>query len=254
MTATPLTRDSIARQNFTLSQAVQEELGRLQEQGQLGDGVHTQPRCYVCCEVESKSLVNKLLAAGLTNREIAESCGAINTRRRSVGDERLIDASHVYRHRRTHFKLDEPAHAVYRSIVERHAEQANIDHVNGVGTAVSPYAVLHTLMVKGFADVTTGASAVTVKDLISASSKLQEWINQDTSQQKMADIMVTVDRIIQAAHEMIPAERHEEFLARVEGREEPMAALTERMEQTVQEAVREFTPRTTSDDNDDLDL
>jgi hypothetical protein len=245
MTATPLTRDVIARQNFTLSQAVQEELERLQAEGQLGDGSRTQPRCYVCCEVESKKLVNKLLAAGLTNREIAESCEAINTRRRSVGDDRFIDATHVYQHRRNHFKLDEPAQAVYRSIVERHAEQANIDHINGVGTAVSPYAVLHTLMVKGFSDVSAGDTQVSVKDLIAASAKLHEWANQDASQKKMADVMYTLDRIIQAAQEMIPSDRHEEFLARVEGREATGAI--EMARQVAQQAVREFSPASTSD-------
>ena len=110
----------------------------------------TGPRCYVCCESESKKLVNSLLAAGLTNREIVECCEDINNRRRGKGDKRIINARNVWTHRRTHFDVDRPAMAVYREIMERRAEEANQDYINGIGHAITPYAVLETVMVKGY--------------------------------------------------------------------------------------------------------
>jgi hypothetical protein len=244
-----LTRDDIARSRFTLTEAVRQELDTLRAQGQLGDGTKTEPRCYVCCEVESKKLVNKLLAAGLTNREIAESCEFINSRRRAVGDNRLIDARHVYDHAREHFKIDEPAQAAYRAIVERHAEQANIDHINGIGTAVSPYAVLHTIMVKGFAGVAAEGASVSVKDLITAAVKIHEWTSADAGQKKMADIVYAMDRIVTAAQYFVPKEDQAAFLAMCEGREE-IPGLAEHVQSITTAAVREFAPKSTHDEDD----
>lgn len=249
--ATPFTRDTLARQGFTLSQAVQEELERLQADGQLGDGSKTEPRCYVCCEAESKSLVNKLLAAGLTNREVAESCEAINGRRRSVRDTRLIDAEHVYRHRKAHFRVDEPALAVYRHIVERYAEQANIDHINGVASAVSPLAVFHTVMAKGFGGVVDGDKEISVKETMEAAKTLHELLSRDAGQKKMADIMFMMDRIVTAAQAFVPVDKQEAFLAMVEGREQ-MPELTEHVQRITTAAVREFAPRSTTDERDAL--
>lgn len=246
-----LTRDEISRSRFTLTEAVRQELDQLRAQGQLGDGTKTEPRCYVCCEAESKKLVNKLLAAGLTNREIAESCEFINGRRRSVDDPRIIDARHVYEHSREHFKLDEPAQAAYRAIVERHAEQSNIDYINGIGTAVSPYAVLHTIMVKGFAGVAAEGAEVSVKDLITAAAKLHEWTSADAGQKKMADIMFAMDRIVNAAQQFVPKDQQAEFLAMCEGRAE-ISDLAEHVQSITTAAVREFAPHSTHDDEDIL--
>lgn len=247
----PLTRDEIARDRFTLPQAVQREIEELRHSGELGDGTKTEPRCYVCCEAESKKLVNKLLAAGLTNREIAESCEFINKRRQAVGDDRLIDARGVWYHNREHFKLDDPVRAVYRSITERHAEQANIDHINGIGTGVSPYAVLHVAMVKGFADIAAGNTPVSVRDTMAAATKLHEFTTADAGQKKVADMMNMMDRIITAAQYFVPQDKYEDFLTMVEGRvEAPMAALTEKVHETAQAAVREFAPHSTRDDEE----
>lgn len=245
-----ITRDEIARQSVTLPEAVQRELEELRMAGQLGDdyGSKTEQRCYVCCEVESKKLVNKLLAAGLTNREIAESCQFINKRRMKVGDKRLIDAKHIWYHNREHFNIDEPAKAVYRHIAERYAEQANIDHINGVGTAVHPYALLHTVMVKGFSQVAAESQPVSTHDAIDAATKLHAMTSADAGHKKMADLIYLTDRIIAAAQHFIPSEQYEDFLAMVEGRETitPMAQLTEK----VHTVVREFKPHSLHDDEE----
>lgn len=249
----PITRDEIARNQFTLPQAVQQELEELRERGELGDGSKTEPRCFVCCEAESKSLVNKLLAAGLTNREIAESCEFINRRRRSVGDVRIIEARNIWWHNKEHFKVDDPVRAVYRSITERYAEQVNIDHVNGVGTAVAPYAVLHVAMAKGFADLAAGNTHPTVKETLFAATKLHELTSADAGQKKMADMLYMMDRIIQAAQHYVPEDKHEEFLALVEGRiDSPMAALSERVYEQAHAVVREFAPHSTRDEEENL--
>jgi hypothetical protein len=247
---TELTKEEIMRQSLTLDQTVQGELERLRTEGELGDGTKTEPRCYVCCETESKALVNKLIAAGLTNREITQSCSNINIRRRDVGDKRLIDARNIWWHRREHFNVEEPAMAAYRTIVERYAEQMGIDHINGVGTAVTPLAVLHTVMLKGFFGVATGELPVTVKEMIDAAGKLQAHDDKANSGRQMADMVSMMDRIIEAAQTFVPPEEHGNFLAMVEGRS-PMAVLAEKAHEVAEKAAgRSFTPNMSVDEGD----
>lgn len=240
----------------TLDATVRAEIEALRASGQLGTGYRTQPRCYVCCEAESKDLVNKLLAAGLTNREIAEACGYINARREEKGDDRMIIARGVWVHRKEHFNLDKPAQEAYRAIFERRAREADRDFEEGTGTAVTPLAVFEVAMAKGYGNITDEATTVTVKEALEAATKLHDITHRDAGQRKMADLLFTMDKIITAAQEFIPPDRREAFLARVRGDgpppDKPMAALAEHVREIAQEAIREFTPSAKIGEDDEI--
>ena len=254
---TPTTRSSAFPEgphNTTLDDAVLAEIQELRARGELTVTPHTQSRCHICCEVESKVLVNKLLAAGLTNREITEMCMGINARRREAGDERMITARTVWVHRTRHFNLDDPAQALYREIAERRAGEQDKDFVNGVGHAITPLGLIETVMVKSYSEVTRAHSKVSVRDGLAAAVKLHEITSRDASQRKMADLLHQMDKIIAAAQEFVPPEQHEAFLARVEGRDVsmPMRELTDRTHQIAEKAIRDFIPPTTMDDRDEI--
>ena len=260
MTFTPDTRSQLlSRSQLTLDESVRAEIEALRANGELGDGTRTEPRCHVCCEVESKELVNKLIAAGLTNREIAESCDAINARRRDANDDRIIGGRNVWWHRRQHFNVDKPAMAVMREILERRAEETSRDHVNGVGHAVTPYAVIESTMVRGYQEriANEAADPPSVKETIDAARMLHELTSKDAGTKKMADLMWKMDRIINAARTYVPVERQEEFLAMVEGRpvgSAPTAIdqVAESVHQSAEQVIREFTPPTHVDEEDEI--
>ena len=244
---------------LTLDESVRAEIEALRANGELGDGTRTEPRCHICCEVESKELVNKLIAAGLTNREIAESCDAINMRRKDAEDERLIGARNVWWHRRAHFNVDKPAMAVMREILERRAEEANRDHINGVGHAVTPYAVIESTMVRGYQEriANEAADPPSVKETLDAAKVLYELTSKDAGTKKMADLLFKMDRIINAARQFVPADRQDDFLAMVEGRPvggrpTPIDQVAESVHQTAEKAIREFTPPTRVDEEDEI--
>lgn len=247
------TRSSSGPQ-LTLDQAVIAEIAKLRDDGQLE--LRAEPRCHVCCEVESRELVNKLLAAGLTNREIAAACSHINLRRREAGDEREIEARNVWAHKYNgHFDVDGPAVGVLREIMERRATEANRDHINGVGHAITPYAVLETMMVRGYQGLTANdAPSPSYGETANASVKLHEMTSRDASQRRMADLLHTMDRIINAAQEFIPVEHQEAFVAAVEGKEykAPMQVLSERTHEVAAKAVKEFHAPRHLDDGDEL--
>lgn len=257
MSTPPQTRSRNAQ--LTLDESVRAEIEALRASGELGDGTRTEPRCHVCCEVESRELVNKLIAAGLTNREIAESCDSINMRRRDADDERIIGARSVWWHRKQHFNVDKPVQAVLRGILERRAEENNLDHINGVGHAVTPYAVIESTMVRGYQEriANDQADPPSVKETIDAAKILHELTSADAGTKKMADLLFKMDRIINAARTFVPAERQDEFLAMVEGRpagKKPDAIdqVAESVHQTAEKAIREFTPPTHVDEEDEI--
>lgn len=254
----PVTRSNAPNARLTLDDAVLAEIEALREAGDIGDGTITHPRCYVCAEVESKELVNKMLAAGLTNREIAESCRGINSRRKAAGDDRMIDARIVWNHRRNHFDVDAPLPGVVRSILERRAQERGLDYLNGVGHAVTPYAVLETTMVKGYQKrlADPEAEPPSLGETLSAAKTIHELTAKDASQRQMADLLTTMERIISAAEKFVPLDQREAFLAEVEGREyRPMQVLTERVAEKVdkaERAIKEFHAPRSMDEGDEI--
>lgn len=238
----------------TLEQAVIDEIEEERRNGNLGDGYRTVPQCHVCCEIESKDLVNKLIAANLTNREIAETCSAINQRRAANDDERVITPRSVLVHRKNHFNVDDPAKAVLRAIVERRALAENYDVVNGTGHIVTPYAVMEVGMVKGMADMMQDDTHLTPKETLEFAKALHEFTNRDAGQRKMADLLYAMDRIIMAAQRFIPVEQHRAFLAAVEGTDDevqPMQQITKMVAEKAEGVIREFTP-SKSDEGDEF--
>ena len=236
----------------TLSAMVQAEIERARAAGDIQDTVS---KCPVCCEDESKRLVNSLLGAGLTNREITECCEAINTRRRANDDQRLISAYCVWKHRQ-HLGFDAAAAAVYREILERRAQEDNQDYVNGIGHAITAYAVLETVMVKGYRGLTAedeDAPTPTIGETMKAAKDLHEMTKSDAGQRRMADLLYQMDRIVNAAQEFVPAHLQDAFLARVQGRDTAgLRVLSERAHETAREAIREFSPSTKVDEDDEL--
>ena len=252
-----ITSPALVPPNMTLSDAVLAEIEALRNNGDLCPGPRTEPRCHVCCELESKDLVNKLIAAGLTNREIAESCESINWRRHKAGDERAIGARNVWWHRRTHFNIQKPAEAAARAILERRAEEANLDYINGVGHAVTPYAVFETLMMLGYRALTAeDAEVPNHRDMMVAAKTLHEFTNQDSSQRKMADVLDRQDRIINAMNRVVPSQYHDAILAVLEGREVPAITpshvISDTLHEDVHQAIKKFVPPVKQDEHDEI--
>lgn len=235
-----------------LEQAVIDEIERARDAGDLDRDPSVEPRCHVCCEVESRELVNKLITAGMTNREIADTCRGINNQRRAKDDDRLIEARNVWSHRKNHYDTDRAA----REIIERRAKERGIDFINGIGHAITPYAVYETTMVKGYEKnlASPDAEGPTLKETMDAALKLHDLTARDAGTQRMADLMHTMDRIILAAEKFIPEEYKEAFVAEVEGKplSKPIQVLTERVAEKAEKVIKDFSPPRIMDENDEI--
>jgi hypothetical protein len=69
------------------------------------------------------------------------------------------------------------ARATYREILERRAKENSVDFVEGVATAITPMALLETVMVKGYETVVDPDTKIDLKTAMLAACRLQEMID-----------------------------------------------------------------------------
>src|SRR3984957_14332924 len=94
------------------------------------DKLHLEPRCHVCRNDEVRKKVNDLLASGASYAMTL----------RALGDDSAegVTSDSIRRHAERHFPVQNAARATYREILERRAQEAQIDFVNGLTTALTP--------------------------------------------------------------------------------------------------------------------
>jgi hypothetical protein len=109
------------------------------------------------------------------------------------------------------------ARAVYREVLERRAKETGVDFVNGIATALTPIGYLETVMVKGYETLVATDTKVDVQTAMVAAGKLQAYIDSHSGQQDMADIMVKMNRIIEAMRSTVPEELWPEIMRKLDG-------------------------------------
>jgi hypothetical protein len=125
------------------------------------------------------------------------------------------------------------ARATYREILERRAKENSVDFIEGVATAITPMALLETVMVKGYEAVVDPDTKIDAKTGMLAACRLQELIDSREGQVDMARMWADMDQIIQVVKTFIPSERWPEVQAALRGEapiRKPEARPVERIE------------------------
>lgn len=178
------------------------------------DGVRLEPRCRVCRNDALRGRVNDLLASGASYASIVRALEGDNADL-APGDRITLDS--VRNHTARHFPVQNAAKAVYREILERRAQENAVDFVNGVGTALTPMAFLETVIVKSYENLVDPATTVDVHAGLAAAVRLQSILDSRAGQPDMADVMVKMNRVIEAVRSMLPESSWPELLRRLEG-------------------------------------
>jgi hypothetical protein len=173
------------------------------------DRYHLEPRCRVCRNDEVRKKVNDLLASGASYAMILRALGDDN------GAEVTSDS--IRRHAERHFPVQNVARATYREILERRAKENSVDFVEGVATAITPMALLETVMVKGYEAVVDPDTKVDVKTGILAACRLQEMIDSHADQVDWASTRAEMGQIVEVVRAFVPAERWPELQAALRG-------------------------------------
>lgn len=207
---------SAAAKEGRLDKAVIEELASLPEEHRKYV-FRPETRCRVCLS-EANSSVNKMLANALTYAEILRVLKPINDV--LPKDQRITYAS-IRTHATRHFPIEETAAAVYRKIIEKRAEEYDVDFVTGVGSALTPIGFLDVAMHKSFETMIDPDTAVGVETGIRAAKELHVLTREkDEDHTDIADIMLKVNRIMEAVKSKVPAELWPEILAAIDETDE----------------------------------
>jgi hypothetical protein len=206
------------------------------------NGFHLEPRCRVCRNDEMRRKVNNLLASGASYAMILRALQKDNDQ---LDNRDRVTIDSIRNHTVRHFPVQNVAKATYRAILEQRAKENAVDFVNGVATAITPLAFYETVMVRSYETLVDPETKVDVNTGLIAAGRLHELTGRDPKQLRMIDLRLQMDRIVAAAQEFIPAEHHEAFLARVEGRPAPARTI-----EAPAAGMREFSPPAPKDEDD----
>lgn len=160
------------------------------------DSLYLEPRCHVCRNDEARQKVNELLAAGASYAMTVRALG---------GDTGDVTANSIRRHAERHFPVQNAAKATYREILERRALENSVDFVEGLATAITPMALLETVMVRGYETVVDPDTTVDVKTGVLAACRLQEMIDSHADQADWASTQAEMGRIVKVVRTFIPS-------------------------------------------------
>jgi hypothetical protein len=186
------------------------------------DGFHLEPRCRICRNDQVRTIVNDLLATGASYAQIVRALGDDNAALDKC-DRVTIDS--IRNHATRHFPVQQVARATYRESVERRAQEAEIDFVNGVATALTPMALYECVMNDAFRRVVDGDVDVSVDTGLRAAEKLQALVDARAGQADMAGMRAEMARIIEVVRTFIPSERWPDVQAALRG-ETPVSQQT----------------------------
>jgi hypothetical protein len=151
---------------------------------------------------------------------------------RALGDDNAtleqrdrVTIDSIRNHATRHFPVQQVARATYREILERRAQENSVDFIEGVATAITPLAVLETVMVKGYQTLVDEGTTVSYRDAMEAALKLNEIARKDEGAMDRARMLADMGRIIEVVRTFIPAERWPDVQAALRG-ETPVSQQT----------------------------
>jgi hypothetical protein len=144
-----------------------------------------------------------MLALGVSYAGILRALDDENTKL-DLRDRVTIDS--IRYHTSRHFPVQQIARATYREILERRAEQNQVDFVQGVATAITPMASLETVMVNGYETLVDPHTKVDVNTGMIAAGRLQSLIDSPADQSDLLQMRLQFRRILDAVRSTVPQE------------------------------------------------
>ena len=210
---------------------------------------HLEPRCRVCKNDALRRKVNDQLSVGASYAQIVRALGEDNAKLAKC-DRVTVDS--VRRHCRRHFPIQSVARATYRDILERRARENQIDFVQGVATALTPFAYFEVVMNKAFRSLVDDRSEVSVETGLRAAEKLQSVLDGRERGTDVLELKVALYQTSQAVRSVVPQEMWAAIIAKLEELELDSAALdvgTESFDEADDDA---YDPTEFAEDDDDF--
>ena len=188
---------------MSVSEALATPVGDTVESMELAprNGFHLEPRCRVCRNDPVRKKVNAMLACGGSYAQIVRALGEDNAHL-DKRDQVTIDS--VRTHTTKHFPVQQTAHATYREIVERRARENQVDFVEGVAIALTPFAYFEVVMNKAFRTLVDDRTEVSVETGLRAAEKLQSVLDGRERGTEVLELKVQLGNISKAVRSVVP--------------------------------------------------
>jgi hypothetical protein len=177
-----------------------------------------EPRCRVCRSDGLSKRVNDMLARGGSYAGIVRTLSLENA---ELDEHDRVAVHSVRNHADRHFPVQNAAKAVYREILESRARENAVDFVNGLATAVSPAAFFEAVMVRAWETLVDQNATVDANTGMAAASKLQALVESRAGETSLAEIIVKMNRVIEAVRSTVPESLWPEIWRQLEGDDEP---------------------------------
>ena len=163
-----------------------------------------------------------MLASGASYAMVLRALGEDNAELDKC-DRVTIDS--VRNHCGRHFPVQQTAHATYRDIVERRAQENRVDFVEAVATALTPLAFYEVVMTKAFRTLVDDGTEVSVETGLRAAEKLQSVLDGRERGTDVLELKVQLGRIGEAVRAVVPQEMWAAIVEKLEEREQHPEAL-----------------------------
>ncbi len=190
----------------------------------VANGFHREPRCRVCRNDAVREKVNELLALGASYAQVARALAADDA---ELDKCDRVTSDSVRTHAARHFPVQNVARATYREILERRARENAVDFVNGVATALTPMALYETIMVRGYETLVDPGTTVDVNTGMLAAGRLQALVESRAGEMSLAEIIVKMNRVIEAVRSTVPESMWPEIRRQLEGDDDAAEPLEE---------------------------
>ena len=154
-----------------------------------------EPRCHVCQNEAIRVQVNEMLAWGWSYTPIVRALAA---------DGHQVSLDSVSNHAKRHFPEQNVEQALYREIVERRADQGEIDYENGRGAAITPLAYLEAMMAKGWQSLVRDDTEVSPEMGLRAAEKLHKAVGPVDHHAEKAKIVAEINQVIDVVRAVLP--------------------------------------------------
>lgn len=209
---------------MSVSEAVRDLVDEITESSALvpHNGFHLEPRCRICRHDGMRRKVNQMLATAVPYAGIVR---ALSTDNAGLDKCDQITVDSVRTHAAKHFPVQNVAHAAYRDIVERRAQENRIDFVQAVATALTPLAYFEVVMNKAFRSLVDDGTEVSVETGLRAAEKLQSVFDGRERGTEVLELKVQLGWIQTAVKSVVPEGMWGEIVEKLEEFEQRQEAL-----------------------------
>ena len=152
----------------------------------------SEPRCRVCRDTGIRQLVDSLLANGYTYQDVTRAVTSLNA---TLPKNKQLTYASIRVHQKRHMPFEASA---IREIIEKRAQEAQKNFIEGEGTILTPAAYAEVMMVKAHIQLMDEDQKVYPSEGLAAAAALHRFVSDEQGSLDAAQAVSQLGKIIDA--------------------------------------------------------